>query len=192
MYRSDEELMIDYQSGNSEAIQTLFERYKVRLLNFCLTLLKNRADAEEMTSEVFLALYVNKNAFTGQAKFSTWAYTIARNKCVSALRRRRNVFSLWFFDEETESQSALDVADPKDIPSQKLAKEEMAAYLRQAILKLPQEQREAISLREFHDLSYEQISEVLDCSLEKVKILIFRAKEQLRIKLAPFIKEGKI
>ena len=86
-------------------------------------------------------------------------------------------------------KGSVDIKNGHSTPSESLVKKETSEHVRHAIAGLPPEQREAITLKQYHDLSYLQISEVLDCSLEKVKILIFRAKEQLRIELASFILE---
>ncbi|MBU4333932.1 MAG: DUF134 domain-containing protein, partial [Candidatus Omnitrophica bacterium] len=79
----------------------------------------------------------------------------------------------------------------KDIADAELEKTEAATMVRKAILKLSEEQKEALILREYHNMNYADISEIMSCSLEKVKILIFRAREQLKIELSSFILEGE-
>jgi len=189
--RSDEDIVLDFQSGHEEAIQMIFSRYKTRILNFCLRLLGNRADAEDATAEVFLTLFAKKYAFNPQAKFSTWLFTVARNSSISRIRKRKQAVSLWFQDRETETWQHLEPEDQKDQSREFLERGETADHVRWAISQLPYEQREAIVLREYHDFKYEQIAQILNCSLEKVKILLFRAREQLRIELASFVKEGQ-
>ncbi|HCI44776.1 MAG TPA: hypothetical protein DE315_04500, partial [Candidatus Omnitrophica bacterium] len=97
MEQPDEEVLRDYLTGNDEkAAEMIFLRYKTRLLNFCLRMLGNRADAEDVTAEVFLALFARRYAFNPAAKFSTWLYTVARNQCISQIRKRKNLVSVWF------------------------------------------------------------------------------------------------
>ncbi len=187
--RSDEQLMLDFQKGDDNAVHTIFERYKLPILNFSLRILANRADAEDVTSDVFLSLFGCKYNFHPEAKFSTWLYTVARNRCISQIRQRKGFISLWFRSFEGETK-ALDLEDPNDLAQEKLNKKETSVFVREAIGKLPQEQKEALVLREYQDLSYDQISQIFDCSLEKVKILIFRARQQLQKELKPFLKEG--
>lgn len=190
MQQSDEEIMRLYQSGDKDAMRHIFQRYKIRILNFCLGLLGNRSDAEEVAGNVFLALVTDKSSYDPSRTFSTWVYTIARYKCISQIRKRKSVLSLSPSSED-QDREIWDIPDTNDQPGKNLERKEVICQVRRAISKLPSEQKEAIILRQYHELSYQQISEVLGCSLEKVKILIFRAKEQLSIELASFIKEGQ-
>ena len=185
----EENLIKEYLSGNQEALAMIFELYKNRILNFCLRILGNRADAEDVTADVFLALFSQKYTHNPQAKFSTWLYTVARNSCISRIRKRKNFVSLWFTSNEGEVADAWDIPDTNPLSREELDQREISSEVRKAISKLPLEQREAIVLREYHSLSYEEIAKVLHCSLEKVKILLFRAREQLRTQLSSFIKE---
>ncbi len=192
MERTDEEVLKDYLSGNDEkAAQMIFFRYKTRILNFCLRMLGNRADAEDVTADVFLAVFDRKYAYAAGAKFSTWAYTVARNRCISQIRKRKNLVSVWFSSQGSEGHEGWEQEDPQDIAGRQLEKREEAALVRQAVRQLPYEQREAVVLREYHQLSYEEISQILNCSLEKVKVLIFRGREHLRAELSSLIKEDQ-
>jgi len=168
----------------------LFERYKKPILNYALRVTGNRADAEDVVSEVMLAVFVKKDMYQPIAKFSTWIFTITRNNCVTKLRKRKNIFSLWVRNE-TGEEELLDPADPAAaLPDELVKEKEMTAQIKKAIEKLPETQREALVLREYQDLSYEEISQVLGCSLDNVKILIFRARERIRQELSSFMVEG--
>jgi RNA polymerase sigma-70 factor (ECF subfamily) len=192
MEQSDEEIMMEYQSERDpEAIKMIFSRYKTRILNFCLRILGNRADAEDVTGDVFLTLFSGKYVYGPKAKFSTWLYTVARNRCISRTRQRKNVVSVWFSSKGAGGPDQWEVEDREDLAGEQLAQKEAASRVKQAVGRLAYEQREAIVLREYHRLSYDEISQVLDCSLEKVKILIFRGRESLRAELKPFIEEGR-
>jgi len=190
--RVSEEIMMDYHSGKDEkAAQMIFFRYKTRILNFCLRILGNRADAEDVTGDVFLKLFSKKYIYDPKAKFSTWLYTVARNSCISRIRKRKNLVSVWFSSKGSHTYQEWEIEDSRDLAGQELEKREAAKQVRRAIGKLSFEQREAVVLREYHDLSYEQISQILNCSLEKVKILIFRGRERLREELTSFIMGGE-
>ena len=182
--------MQDYQKGNQKAMMDIFQRYKKRILNFCLSLLGHRADAEEVAADVFLAVIANKHSYDPQRKFSNWIYTIARHKCISLIRKRKSHISFWTPADNQESLPTQNVPQSEEQASQSLIKNETAQIVREAIANLPDEQREAMILRQYHDFSYKEISDILDFSLEKVKILIFRAKVQLKTSLAVFLKEG--
>ena len=176
--QKDEQLMEQFQSGNKNALQVLFARYVKRVFNFCLRLLGNQADAEDATQDVFLKLFNKQYAFQLGAKFSTWLFTIARNCCFDRLRKRKREVNLedWSsIGEENANQRASD------------SNRDLVAI---ALDKLPSDQREALVLREYQQFSYAEISEIINCSLEKVKILIFRGREQMRAQLEPLLKEG--
>ena len=189
MERTDEEAMMDYQRGNQDAVCELFQRYKTRVLHFCLGMLSNRADAEDVAGEVFIAVMEQGNGYHHGRKFSTWLYTIARNKCVDRLRRRWRWVPLLGSPSDDDSPPAWDLPSSDEPTSETMARDERAAQVRRAVKRLPREQREAIMLRQYHECSYEQIAEILGCSLAKVKILIFRGKERLRTELAALIQE---
>ena len=182
--------MMEYRSGGEpESIKIIFFRYKARILNFCLRMLGNRADAEDVTGDVFLTLFSGKYAYDPGAKFSTWLYTVARNNCITRIRKRKNLVSIWFSSKASHEYEQWDVEDHEDQAAEQLSKREAASRVQRAIRLLPDEQREAIILREYHRLSYDEIKQVLDCSKEKVKILIFRGREGLREELKSFIEE---
>ena len=162
----------------------IFTRYKTPVLNYALRILGNRADAEDVVSDVFLAVFGGKYRFDPKAKFSTWAFAVTRNRCIDKIRKRKRFLPFVFRNEGTKELEEWDPPDTKDLPRENLEKSETARRVQSAIQKLPLEQKEALVLREYHDLSYEEISNVLDCSLSKVKVLIFRARENLKSELA--------
>lgn len=165
----------------------IFTRYKTPVLNYALRILGSRADAEDVVSDVFLAVFGGKYRFDPKAKFSTWAFAVTRNMCIDKIRKRKRFLPLLFRNEGTKELEEWDPPDTKDLPREDLEKKEMAHHVQQAIQKLPPEQKEALVLREYHDLSYEEISKVLDCSLSSVKVLIFRARENLKKELASIL-----
>ena len=155
-------------------IEKLFLEYKQRVFNFALRILCNRADAEDVTGEVFLMLYTKTASYepseTG-AKFSTWLFTVVRNTAISKLRKRKKFFP-FFESGPAEGKSEIpEIPDPKELPDRQAEKQETALLVQRAIQKLPLGQREAILLREYHEMSYEEIGQILKCSLENVKIL---------------------
>ncbi len=189
MKQSDQELMKACQAGETEAMVQLFQLNKVRILNFCYSLLRNRADAEEIAGDVFVSLMKHKHSYDPDRTFSTWLFTIARNLCFNRMRKRKQSVPLGFFSKEGHQFESWDVPDQGDDSRESLVKKERAQLVCKAIAKLPYEQKEALELRQYQGFSYAQISEILDCSLEKVKILIFRAKDNLRVQLSSLIKE---
>lgn len=188
--RPDEDLILEYQSGSDEALTMIFQRYKKPVLNYALRLLGNRADAEDATGEVFLVLFAKKYTYHPTAKFSTWLYTVARNVCITRLRKRKWTVSLFVKRDVESDPQEWEIPDTSNLPGEELEKNEIAQFVKKAIDKLPDEQKEALVLREYQEMSYEEIAKVLQCSIEKVKILIYRARERLRVELPSFVKEG--
>lgn len=178
---ADEKLMKQFQEGDSQALSILYERYKSRILNFCLRILGNRSDAEDVTGNVFLAFFSGKYQPRLDARFSTWLFTVARNRCFDILRSRKGDISA----------EVIALADHRPVPSAGLEHKERAMRIREAIGQLPDEQREAMILRSYHGFSYAQIADVLHCSVDKVKVLLFRAREQLRGEMNSFLKEDQ-
>ena len=192
---TDEALMRAYQAGDSAAMNQIFEHNKVRILNFCIGLLGSRADAEEVAAEVFFALVKYKDTYQSPRTFSTWIFTIARNLCLNRIRERRRTVTVWFASKDhgsTQADDSWDVADDHTEHSRdRLVNQERIHAVRQAIAGLPVEQREAIVLKQYHGFSYEEISHILHCSLAKVKVLIFRAKLNMKNKLAVYLGEAQ-
>ncbi|MDD3375472.1 MAG: sigma-70 family RNA polymerase sigma factor [Candidatus Omnitrophica bacterium] len=189
MNRTDEQLMLDYQEGQKEALEVIFVRYKKPIFNYALRILKERAEAEDIISEIFLMLFVKKDSYRPEGKFSTWLYTVARNTCISRIRKKSRLFSFWIRSKETNDFEQRDIPDVTFSPERLSEEKETSSFVQMAVNSLPLSQREVIILREYHNMSYEEISQIMQCSLEKVKILIFRARQRLRKKLAFLMKE---
>ena len=187
--RSDEEELLEYQNGGREAFERLFVKYKHPVFNFALRILGNRADAEDVTGEIFLMLYSKKISFESRAKFSTWLFTIVRNTSINKLRKRKKFLPLFAERNDGETDVTAQIRDPQAGPDKLVQRLEASVLVHRAVQKLPLSQREAIVLREYHDMSYEEISQVLQCSLDNVKTLIFRARERLRKELEPILHE---
>ena len=192
MEKSDEQIMQEFQAGENEAISLIFTRYRSRIFNFCLRFLGNRADAEDVTSDVFLKLFHKQYSLISDAKFSTWLFTVAHHACISRLRKKKPMaFSdAWNSDRGRSAEDHL--PDGSDSSSEKMVNKERAELLHQALDVLAAEQKEALILKEFHGFSYLEIAGILGCSLDKVKVLIFRARERLRVELTAFIKKEEL
>ena len=186
---NDEELIQRFYQNDQEALKVLFTRYKEGLFNFALRLIANRADAEDAVSHAFMMVCEKKYAVKPGASFKTWLYTVARNLCLSKMRSSNKLSSLWSSKEDAQEQTVIDVVDQGPTPREQLSDKEMQALIQKAVGSLPPEQKEALLLREYQGFSYEEISQVLECSLEKVKVLIFRARNHLKSALPPVVLE---
>ncbi len=188
---NDEELIQSFYNGDREALGVIFERHKEGVFNFALRMMSNRADAEDVTGDVFGPLCGSHGRFSPNASFKTWLYTIARNACLDRIRTRGRWGSAWFQKEDSGELLPMDFPSGEMNPSQNLQNKEVASHIRSAVQKLPQDQREALILREYEDLAYDQIAQILGCSLANVKVLIYRARVQLKDTIPAFIKEGR-
>ena len=124
MEKQDKELIFEYQQGKIEAFEALFQKYKLRILNFALRILGNRADAEDVTGDVFLTLFQKKDQYKPKAKFSTWLFTIARNFCISRIRKRKRMVSMWFTKSGASESEQWDIKDDRSLPPEELRKKE--------------------------------------------------------------------
>ena len=111
MAKTDEELMFEFKSGNIEALDEIFQRYKKRFLNFALRLLTNLADAEDAVSETFFIINSKKTSYEPKARFSTWAYTVLRNLCIDRIRSRGRLTFMWFAKKETGGYEEIKIAE---------------------------------------------------------------------------------
>lgn len=192
-HKTDEDLMVAIKMGDKTALEEIFGRYKSRIFRFAFSMLRNRADAEDSTGDVFLLVYRKRHTFKSGASFSPWIYAISRNRCLNMIRKKKKIFFMSLFGTHTGGgEASVDIPDDRSTPTEEMEKKEQIQHVRSAIKRLPYEQREAITLRQYHGFTYNDISRILECSLEKVKILIYRAKEQLRRDLASYIREESL
>ena len=164
---ADERLVEQIRLGNEAAFGVVFDRYSSPLLAFCRHMLGSREEAEDAVQLTFASAYNDLLREPARAvALKPWLYTIARNRCLSMLRARR----------ERPAELA-------DQPSDRLDEQvEGRAELRQLLAdvrELPQEQRAALLLAEVSDLSHAQVAEVLGCEVARVKALVFRARTAL-------------
>ena len=188
--KTDEDLMLEYREGNDDVLKELFERYKKKMFNYALRLLNNQADAEDVAAEVFYILNSKRDSYQPQHKFSTWLYTVAHNLCISKLRKRKRIVFLWFKREKYANDfSQWQLADTRNSPFDLAQAQDISAVVKRAIGRLPLIQKEAIILREYQGLRYQEIAGILGCSHNKVKIILFRARQRLRKLLQPIVSE---
>ena len=171
-------------------MEMLFSRHKQKVFNYALRILANRADAEDITSDVFVRLFDKNYQFQPGAKFTTWLFTVVRNACIDRIRKRQKTVSWWVKSSESGELKEWVVAGTTDAADEGVLQGEISSEIQKAMHKLPLNQKEALVLREFQNLSYQEISEVMQCSVENVKVLIFRGREQLRKELSSFMQEG--
>ena len=184
---TDEQLMLDYQEGDTAAMDEFLRRYKNPVYRFVFRLSKNASEAEEITQEVFVRLHQFRHSWEPRGKFSTWLFGIAHNLCVSRFRKARWVLPWPVRPLEDEP---VDFASPDPSPMDIAESVEATEAVKKCIQQLPFLQKEALVLREYEGLDYEEIAQILDKPLGTVKTLIHRARMNLKDMLIPFIEES--
>jgi len=190
----DAALMLRVKRGDRTAFATLVDKYKQPVMNFIYRSLRDETEAEDLAQNVFLQVYKSRDRYERTAKFSTWLFTIARNLCLNEIRRRSRhpAESLEETHAEHEDQPQRQYEDKRvALPTEDLLQGELARKIEEALATLPENQRTAILLCRQDELSYEEIAEILGCSLSATKSLIHRGRETLKEKLKPYLQTGE-
>jgi len=176
---TDEELIARFQNGNEQAYIELVRRYRNRLMTFVFRFLGDMELSEDIVQDTMIKVYTHKHYYKEIAKFSTWIYTIAGNLAKTELRKRKR--------RKVTLLSQMNTDDRKyEIPSTELQSEDIVQgeyterYIQKAILQLPLHFRTVVILRDIQELSYEEISKIVNVPLGTVKSRINRARLQLQ------------
>jgi RNA polymerase sigma-70 factor, ECF subfamily len=189
----DAALMMRVREGDLEAFEALVEKFKQPVYNLVCRTLHDPTEAEDVSQNVFVQVYKSAARYRVTARFSTWLFTIARNLCLNELRRRSRhpADSLEQAGSPEENPAGWQFEDVKAIhPTDLVLRGELEAKVQEAIDALPEKQRIALLLCREEELSYEDIGEVLGCSLSATKSLIHRARETLKSQLKPYLESG--
>lgn len=184
---SDEQLMTRYKDGDVRAFEVLLGRHSKPVYNFVLRSLGNPQTAEDLMQEVFLRIVKGAATYQHRAKFTTWLYTIARNLCVDTIRRQkhRRTFSLDTpIGENPADGTMVDrVADKVPGEDRQVMDGQFRDSLERALGRLNPDQREVFVLREFQNLPFAEIAEIVNCPVNTVKSRMRYALEGLRAAL---------
>jgi RNA polymerase sigma-70 factor (ECF subfamily) len=195
----DVRLMLQIRDDVPGAFEVLVERYQHRLVGVLTHLIGRADEAEDLTQDVFLRIYRARKGYKPKAKFSTWLFTIANNLAMNHLRGRgRNLASPagMGFDPGDGSVAGLrpleeQAVDREGTASAQMRKVELSDVVREALDVLGEDQKVAVLLNKFEDMSYADIAEVMGRSEAAVKSLLARARTHLREQLEPYLKTGQ-
>ena len=168
----DSELVRQIQSGDAAAFDELMRRYKHPVVNFVFRMLGNAHDADDVAQDVFVRLYQNLDTYRPNMTFSTWLFALARHAAIDRLRwrARHRAEPIESVPEIVASSGTAEDVNAREIG------DEIAA----AVAKLPEDQRTAIVLSEYHGMSYAEIAGVMRCSEKSVESHLYRARQTLR------------
>jgi len=189
----DAALMLRVKQGDTAAFTELVDKYKQPVTNVVYRMLRDATEAEDIAQNVFIQVYKSAARYHVSSKFTTWLFTIARNLCLNELRRRSRhpADSMDAPHPDQEDQPWQQFEDKKNAsPPDTLLHGELEEKIQEVLAELPENQRTALVLCRQDELSYEQIAEILDCSLSATKSLIHRARETLKHKLKPYLRTG--
>jgi len=189
--RSDEDaedvrLMKLVSHGDTSAFETLVERHQSLVGGTVAHMLGSNSDVEDIAQQVFIRVWKSARRYVPRAKFTTWLLKITRNLVFNELRRsKRHAHVPLQTDPGAEEFPLKDEKNPA--PDASLLQTELQQAIDDAIAQLPESQRMALILRRYEQLSYEEISEVLDLSVPAVKSVLFRARTELRSRLSRYL-----
>ena len=180
---SDEKLILRFQEGDINAYNELVKRYKDRLLNFVFRYFNNVEQAEDVVQDTLIKLYTHASYYKNVAKFSTWIFTIAKNNALTELRKnkRKKTNSLW-----TDDGKFIDISSKEESLESKVQNEIAIDQLNKFLDEIPENFRIAVVLRDFQELSYEEISKILEIPIGTIKSRINRGRIQLAEKMKHF------
>ena len=191
----DVKLMLQVRDEVPGAFETLVERYQERLLGILAHLIGgDPAAAEDLAQEVFLRVYRARKGYRPRAKFSTWLFTIANNVALNHLRSKGRDPSVPFgdrSDSQTFRPSESSVLSTEGTPSAQMRQAELSEVVREALATLGEDQKMAVLLNKFEEMSYAEIAEVMGKSEAAVKSLLARARMNLRDRLGPYLRTGQ-
>jgi RNA polymerase sigma-70 factor (ECF subfamily) len=181
-------LMLRVQGGDTAVFAELVRRYWPRVFGRLCRWLGDRAEAADLTQDVFLRAYRYRDRYGARARFATWLFHITRNVARNAVRARRRRPCLHV--ESLAGGGEWLLADRGEPPSRPLERAELAGKVRSAVSGLAERQRAAVELHAFEGRTYAEVADALATSPEAAKSLLYRARNQLRAGLGPFM-EGR-
>ncbi len=185
MDKNSDQVYIDrVLHGDTNAFAYLINKYKDMTYTIAIKIVKSHEDAEEVAQDSFLKAYEKLNTFKGNAKFSTWLYTIVYRNAITKIRKKKITTSDiddYVIDNHSEGD---------DFPQLEAMKnKEQQKYVRQAIEKLPEKDALLITLFYMNDNSVEEIEQITGLSQSNIKVKLFRARKKLNLELSGLLKE---
>ncbi len=183
---TDEQLVYAFRNGDEKAFTEIVFRYKHRLTRLAWSVVHNEDDAMDVVQESFIKVYRKLHSFQGTSKLYTWLYRIVMNHSIDYVRKRPAAIIVPV-DEMLREPASKDKSMRPDI---NLLNKELNKRIFEAVDELPEKQKKTVILREVEDLSYNEIAEIMGCSVGTVMSRLYYAREKLRDILEPYVKDG--
>ena len=185
-----EELMARIAEGDEDAFEILVNRHQTSILNLVYRFIGDRTQAKDLAQEVFLKVWQSAQNYEPKAKFTTWIYRITANLCFNELKsaRRKKWFSFNRSNEDGDHTFEETLSDSAPSAEDLLLENERNCQISDALQSLPENQRMALILKRYDGLSYQEIAQVIGCSVSAVESLLVRAKRTLQEKLKNYEK----
>jgi RNA polymerase sigma-70 factor (ECF subfamily) len=179
---TDEQLVELAVSETPDAFGEIVKRWERKIFALCFGMLAREDEAKDAAQETFIAAYRNLRNYRGDAKVSSWLHRIAINQCLT-IKRRQKTRSESYLDDENNTDEKFFVAPAGLLPSRTSEQNERLYLVRQAVVSLPEDLREVILMKEFEEMTFQEISDALQLPLSTVKSRLYTALKQLRMKL---------
>jgi RNA polymerase sigma-70 factor (ECF subfamily) len=189
----DLDLVRRVQAGDNAAFDLLVRKYQHRIGAVVYRFVPDHAEAQDISQEAFIRAYRALPGFRGDAQFYTWLYRIAVNTAKNHLvasKRRPPTADIAAEDAEHHANGGR--LHDHDTPEHQLLREEIERTVTETVAELPEELRQAITLREVDGLSYEEIAQVMQCPIGTVRSRIFRAREAIDARLRPLMDKERV
>jgi len=185
-----EDLMARIAKGDDDAFEILVSRHQTSVLNLIYRFIGDRTQAKDLSQEVFVRVWQAAKSSEPKAKFTTWIYKITTNLCLNEIKSasRRRWFLFHRSDEDSEKSIEETFSDGSPTAEDLLLSKERTRQISEALQSLPENQRMALILKRYDGLSYQEIAQIIGCSVSAVESLLVRAKRTLQQKLKNFEK----
>jgi len=183
MTSTDEELVAKSNGGDPDSFNELIRRWERPIYALAYRQIGREEDARDVCQETFLRAFRALKGFRGQAKFSSWLYRIAINLCRDWMRRERRTPVM----QAPEDVDLMDLAaanGPSESIEDRISRNDLSRAVERAMAVLPEEQRAAIVLKEYHGLTFQEIADLVGCPLSTVKTRLYQGLTVLRRELA--------
>ena len=186
---SDENIVERALTGDADAFGELVKRWERRIFALTYGMLGREEDARDATQETFVAAFRNLRGFRGEARVSSWLHRIAVNQCITR-QRRAKVRGETPLEEEQEKNSSSFAVPVVNSPARLVERRQTTQAVRKAINSLPVDLRQVVVMKEFEELTFKEISDILELPLSTVKSRLYTALKQLEMRLVKFGSES--